>query len=261
MKEMGFFSPNDWNVLSRQAPTWMKEYDIANRYPDLSQEESIEEAIAEAFASYQQQEPNVASIFQKALDTLQKLGNFISGLGFRSTSDIFGEASSGALAKSRAEVIDAFDKFLDTNVDKEPKYQVAAARTVMNGIDGVIRNSSIGSDTQKAAISNGIQRAGEIAKSSLLAMLPMHALGEIADSVFPGLGSRFNSLINERSGYQDKLNNGIDPAMKELKDAIRVRPEQRGSFDNVVNNSTIAEVDPTKPRSYYKDKKLNMNCG
>jgi hypothetical protein len=254
MKAMGFFSPADWNILSRQAPTWMKKYDIANRYPGLSQEEQIEEAIAEAFASYQQQEPQTASIFEKVLDTLQKLGNFISGLGFRSSSDIFGEASSGALAKARADVIDSFDKFLDTNINKEPKYQVAAAKNVFGKIDGVIRSSSVGTDTQKAAISNGIQRAAEIAKSSLLAVLPMHALGEIADSVFPGLGSRFNALINERAGYQNKLNNGIDPAMKELKDAIRVRPEQRKAFNKVVNKSTLYEVDPTKPRSDYVGK-------
>jgi hypothetical protein len=254
MKEMGFFSPNDWNILRRHAQTWMNKYDIASRYPGLSQEEQIEEAIAEAFASYQQQEPRIASMFEKAMDALQKLGNFISGLGFRSSSDIFGEASSGALAKSRAEVIDAFDAFLDTNVDKEPKYQVAAAKNVFNKVDNVIRNSPVGTDTQKAVISNGIGRAGEVAKSSLLALLPMHALGEIADSVFPGLGSKFNSLINERAGYQDKLNNGIDPAMKELKDAIKTRPEQRKAFNKIVNDSTVDEVDPTKPRSYYKGK-------
>jgi hypothetical protein len=254
MKEMGFFSPADWNILSRQAPTWIKKYDIANRYPGLSQEEQIEEAIAEAFASYQQQEPRIASMFEKVLDTLQKLGNFISGLGFRSTSDIFGEAASGELAKARADVIDSFDKFLDTNINKEPKYQVAAAKNVFGKIDGVIRNSSVGTDTQKAVLSNGIQRAAEIAKSSLLAVLPMHALGEIADSVFPGLGSKFNALINERAGYQNKLNNGIDPAMKELKDAIRVRPEQRKAYNKVVNKSTLYEVDPTKPRSEYVGK-------
>ena len=254
MKELGFFSPTDWNILSKHAPTWIKKYNIANRYQGLSQEEQVEEAIAEAFASYQQQEPRIASIFQKALDVLQKLGNYISGLGFRSTSDIFGEASSGQLAKDRAAVIDAFDAFLDTNVDKEPKYQVAAAKNIFSKVDNVIRSSSVGSNTQKAALSNGIQRAAEIAKSSLLAMLPMHALGEIADSVFPGLGSKFNSLINERSGYQNKLNGGIDPAMKELKDAIRVKPEQRKSFNKVVNDSTLAEVDPTKPRSEYVGK-------
>lgn len=255
MKEMGFFSPADWKILSNMAEkSWLKKYDIANRYPGLSQEEQIEEAIAEAFASYQQQEPRIASMFEKILDTLQKLGNFISGLGFRIESDIFGEAASGALAKSRADVIDSFDAFLNTNVDKEPKYQVAAARKVMDGLDGVIRSSSIGSDAQKAALSNGIERAAGLAKSSLLAMLPMHALGEIANSVFPGLGSKFNSLINERSGYQNKLNGGIDPAMKELKDAIRVKPEQRSAFNKVVNKSTVYEVDPTKPRSEYVGK-------
>lgn len=253
MKEMGFFSPNDWNILTRHAPSWMKKYDIANRYSGLSQEEQIEEAIAEAFASYQQQEPRVASIFQKVLDTLQKLGNFISGLGFRSTSDIFGEAASGELAKARADVIDAFDSFLSTNVDKEPKYQVAAARGVFNRVDDLIRKSSVGSENQKAAISNGIQRSGSTVKSAILAMLPMHALGEVADSVFPGYGTKFNEIINRRSGYQDKLNNGIDPAMEELKNAIKTRPDQRDAFNDVVNESTIYEVDPSdeKNRSKY----------
>ena len=264
MKDMGFFSPADWNLLrSKARSTWINQYGTKDRYtaeafPYMSKEDLNalieEEAIADAFADFQRQEPRVQSIMEKALNTLRRIGNFIKGYGYQTAQEIFGKAASGQLAKDRAEVIARFDTYLDTQINAEPKYQVAAARKIMDGVDSVIRSSSIGTDAQKAAISNGIERSGGTVKSAILAMLPMHALGEIANSVFPGLGSRFNGLINERSGYQNKLNNGIDPAMKELKDAIRVKPEQRKAFNKVVNQSTLDEVDPTKPRSEYVGK-------
>ena len=264
MKDMGFFSPADWNLLRNKArSTWISKYGIKDRYtaeefPYMSKEDLQalieEEAIADAFADFQTQEPKVQSIMEKALNTLRRIGNFIKGYGYQTEQEIFGKAASGQLAKDRAEVIARFDAYLDKQLNAEPKYQIAAARNVMNGIDNVIRSSTVGTDAQKAALSNGIERAAGLAKSSLLAMLPMHALGEIADSVFPGLGSKFNGLINERSGYQNKLNGGIDPAMKELKDAIKTKPEQRKAFNKVVNKSTVYEVDPTKPRSEYVGK-------
>jgi hypothetical protein len=252
MRELGFFSPNDWGILSNMARnTWMKQYGIEAKYPDLDKEGQIEEAVAEAFAAFQQQPPNVQSLMAKVLNTLRRIGNFISGYGFKAPDDILGKAASGQLAKDRADVIEKFNDYLDTTPNGEVKYQVAAQREVFTGMNKVIRNSPIGNDAQKAAVAEGIKRAGEAAKSGILALMPMHALGEIADGVFPGLGTRFNRLINERAGYQDTLNRGTDAVVEEAKQAIKSNPEQRDAFNRIVNESTVNEVDPTKARSEY----------
>jgi hypothetical protein len=252
MRELGFFSSNDWGILSNMAKnTWMKKYGIEAKYPDLDKEAQIEEAIAEAFADFQQQPPNVQSLMAKVLNTLRRIGNFISGYGFKAPDDILGKAASGQLAKDRADVIKKFNDYLDTTPNGEVKYQVAAQQEVFAGVDKVIRNSPIGNDAQKAALSEGIKRAKGMAKSSILALLPMHALGEITNAVFPGLGTKFNTLINQRAGYQDTLNRGIDSVVEEAKRAIRANPEQRDAYNRIVNESTVNEVDPTKSRSEY----------
>jgi hypothetical protein len=107
-------------------------------------------------------------------------------------------------------------------------------------------------ENQKDALSGGIAVGSEAARSALFSVLPMHALGEVAEKVFPGLGMKFNRLINERAGYENKLNNGIDAAVREAKNAIQAKPQQQDAFNRIVNDSTMAEVDPTKPRETYK---------
>jgi hypothetical protein len=261
MKEMGFFSNADWNILSNMARnTWMKQYGIEAKYPDLSRESQIEEAIAEAFATFQQQSPQTQSILTKAVNALRRLGNFLRGYGYQVSEDILGKAASGRLAKDRANIIEEFNNYLDTIPNSEVKYQVAAQKEIFTGVDKVIRATPKLSDTQKAAISEGVKVASDTGEAAILSLLPMHALGEVADPVFPlknedtpGLGSRFNRLINQRSGYQDTLNRGIDSVITEAKRAIKARPEQHKAFDTLVNTSTVEEVDPTNPRSKYEN--------
>jgi hypothetical protein len=256
MRDMGIFSYGDWKILSGMAKSkWIKEYDIEKRWGDTSAVADLdgitEEAVAEAFRHYQVQPPHVQSILEKAINTLRRIGNWMRGYGYKTSEDIFGKAASGQLAKDRAAVIERFEKYADTRINGEVKYQVAAQQEVFTGMDKVIRDIPALNDSQKAALSEGIKRAGNLAKSGILAMLPMHALGEVADAVFPGLGTKFNRLINERSGYQDTLNRGTDAAIEEAKRAIKVKPEQRDAYNKVVNTSTVEEIDPTKPRSEY----------
>jgi hypothetical protein len=260
MKEMGFFSNADWNILSNMARnTWMKQYGIESKYPDLSRESQIEEAIAEAFATFQQQSPQTQSILTKAVNALRRLGNFLRGYGYQVSEDILGKAASGRLAKDRANIIEEFNNYLDTIPNSEVKYQVAAQKEIFTGVDKVIRATPKLSDTQKAAISEGVKVASDTGEAAILSLLPMHALGEVADPVFPlknedtpGLGSRFNRLINQRSGYQDTLNRGIDSVITEAKRAIKARPEQHKAFDTLVNTSTVEEVDPSDKNNRKK---------
>jgi hypothetical protein len=256
MRELGFFSPNDWGILSNMAKnSWLKKYSIESKYPTLDKEAQIEEAVAEAFATFQQQPPNVQSLMTKVVNTLRRIGNFLRGYGFKAPDDILGKAASGQLARDRAHVIDKFGDYLDTIPNAEVKYQVNAQKEIWNGVEKVINATPYLTETQKDAIDESIKRAAGAAKSAILSLLPMHALGEVANGVFPGLGTKFNTLINERSGYQDTLNRGTDAVVEEAKRAIKARPDQHKAYDTLVNESTVNEVDPTKPRSeYIKDK-------
>jgi len=101
MRELGFFSDADWKMLSDMATKqWLQKYNVKQRYPNLSQEERIEEAIADAFADRQTQPPVVKSIIAKALDMLKRIGNVLRGRGFRIADDIFAEAAEGKLKQT-----------------------------------------------------------------------------------------------------------------------------------------------------------------
>jgi hypothetical protein len=260
MREMGLFTPAEWNVLSSAARnTWLKKYDIESRYPGLSKEEQIEEAVAEAFADFQKLTPNVQSIIEKALTALRRIGNWLKGYDQDGVEQLFKDVASGELVRNRADVISKFNNYL-ASTNKDPKYQVVAAREVWNSVDRLIKTAPVGNTTQ-AAVAGAVERSGELVQTALLATMPLHILGDTADSAFPssdvksrGLGSDFNDAINQRSSYQDKLTKQVDGVGTKIKEAINVAPEQQVEFSDIANDSTVAQVDPTKPESAYKGK-------
>jgi hypothetical protein len=252
MKELGFFTNNDWNTLRRMAQNmWLKEYDIANRYPNLSKEEQIEEAIAEAFANRNEHHDILKGFMHNVVNLLNKIGNWLRGNGFRSAEDIFSQAANGELAKARADVISNFEKFLDTQVDGLPKHQVAASQEVFGTMDRVINSASFLSEGQQNALSKALGFLNRSSQSGLLSTLPLHALADLTESTFPGLSKTLNQIVNRREGFENGLTKGIDVAIKEAKIAKKVRPEQEKSFYSIVHNSTLDEVDPTKDRKAY----------
>ena len=99
------FTPEEWTALKRAAMKgrWLQKYDINRRYPDLSYEERLEEAIAEEFGEvYARRQPipkNSAVItafnkivrFFKAMLTAQKKA------GFQTADDVFGKVLSGEI--------------------------------------------------------------------------------------------------------------------------------------------------------------------
>jgi hypothetical protein len=102
MRELGFFTDAQWNVLSEMAEkVWIKKYNIDKRYKDLSQEEKIEEAVADAFGDMQTQPANIKSIFAKMKDFLKRIGNVLRGRGFNTAEDILQKAAEGKLAKGK----------------------------------------------------------------------------------------------------------------------------------------------------------------
>jgi hypothetical protein len=127
------------------------------------------------------------------------------------------------------------------------------SKQIFTGMDKIISELPMLSARQKAALSEGIKMGGRNVKTAIFSLLPMHALSEIAEATFPGLAMKFNTLINQREGYVSQLNQGTDTIVKEAKRAIEAHPEQRDAYNKIVNDSTVAEVDPTKPRETYKD--------
>ena len=124
LKDLQFFTPQQWNVLTEQAnKKWIKEYlegqtaEIevdgkpvtmsrldAYKKIGLTQEEIVEEAIADAFGAYDRgatPPPGmIAALFKKLKNFFMNFGQALRGAGFESADDVFQRVERGEL-KSR----------------------------------------------------------------------------------------------------------------------------------------------------------------
>jgi hypothetical protein len=134
LKELGFFTPQQWEALKRQAEkTWINTYlkgqmvkvngKTMTRYDayangvknddgswalkPLSPEDILEEAIADAFGSWEsgaKPPPGMmAALFKRMQQFFSALKQALTGAGFESAEDIFGKIERGELKAGKEE--------------------------------------------------------------------------------------------------------------------------------------------------------------
>ena len=140
LKELGFFTPQQWQALVNQAKSkWvdtylknktavidkqtMSRYDAYVNVVKLTEDEIIEEAIADAFADFDVNKapPGMLSVLLKRLqDFFAALKNAFSGAGFQTAESVFGKIERGQLKENKpaAEPKEAFSLRLDRNKGK-----------------------------------------------------------------------------------------------------------------------------------------------
>jgi endonuclease YncB( thermonuclease family) len=99
------FTPQEWHALKRAAMKgrWLQKYDINRRYPDLSYDERLEEAIAEEFGEvYARRQPvpkdsAVITAFNKIVRFLKAVFTAQKKAGFPTAEDVFGKVLSGEI--------------------------------------------------------------------------------------------------------------------------------------------------------------------
>lgn len=122
LRNMGVISDAEWNILKAKANKWIKEFNVKADYPNLNQEELIEEAVARAF----QNESEKSTVFGKIKEFFEKLINLIKGNKFESAKEVFSKVESGEIgnrpfglittdsiskpAKARPEFVGQFNK-------------------------------------------------------------------------------------------------------------------------------------------------------
>lgn len=108
LRQRGLFSDAEWSALASEAESrWMAEFDIEERYPDLSREAQIEEAIAEAFAAHTDgsaAQGRVKSIFAKIKRFFRALKEALTGQGIRKAEDIFEAVERGEVGAREGRV-------------------------------------------------------------------------------------------------------------------------------------------------------------
>jgi len=170
----------------------------------------------------------------------------------------------GMPSKPLTSAFDEIDRILSSIISPAPSTRdggilyapaVNKNQEIFKGVDKLINAIPMMGETQKNALSAGIANGSGGVKSAVLSLLPMHALADLAEPIFPGLAKKLNQLIDERAGYENKLNRETDPIVNQAKEAIKLRPEQRSAYNKIVNESTVNEVDPSRQenRDKYKD--------
>ncbi|MBF0340333.1 MAG: PLxRFG domain-containing protein, partial [Magnetococcales bacterium] len=106
LRDLGVMRLHEWTTLRRhvEANTTLMN-SIAERYPELSHEARIEEAIADRFSEWMDAASPRGFIEQAVSRTrgfFEAMGNWLHGLGFRNATDVFGSIASGEVGKRQA---------------------------------------------------------------------------------------------------------------------------------------------------------------
>jgi hypothetical protein len=89
-------------------------------------------------------------------------------------------------------------------------------------------------------------------KKALRMSLPSNALEDIAVKYLPE-APEYEKLINARSGAEQKLTKAVNASLTRAEQWAAKQPQAKiDNFNNVVNSSTLKQVDPSKPMSAYE---------
>jgi hypothetical protein len=98
------------------------------------------------------------------------------------------------------------------------------------------------------AIREGVPYA---TKKLILRGLPLNALTEVAVKEIP-MASQLDELEKRWNGAVDKRKRAAEATMTNVQRWIKGNPEKEATLNDVIATSTLDQVDPSKPRAYYK---------
>lgn len=92
------------------------------------------------------------------------------------------------------------------------------------------------------------------AKEALRAALPLNALVDVAKKYIP-MAPEVDKLVNEKSAAESRRNDALHNSIMDVSRwEAKQTQEVKRAFNNTVYNSTLDQVDPSKPRTDYKTK-------
>lgn len=94
-------------------------------------------------------------------------------------------------------------------------------------------------------------------RNFMLSLLPLNSLADIAAQKGLKDAPTMDRLVNERHGFEYKMNRSIEPLIERAESFAKTEsPARVDLFNEVVYESTINKVDPTKDRTDYKTPEL-----
>jgi hypothetical protein len=163
---------------------------------------------------------------ESAFDTADRLIDAIISPApdSRDAGKLFSVANSGTASK----VFDRFGQTLESLPGMTPERADNVHEFLKNTVGGNFRNF-------------------------MLSLLPLNALADIAKQKGLKNAMDVDRIVNERGGYEYKMNESIEPLIQRAEKFAKTNSQQQVDlFNEVVYGSTLGKVDPTKPRTDYK---------
>lgn len=178
----------------------------------------------------------------------------------RAISNFF-RRMAGLPPKSLASAYDKVDALLSAIASPAPQHRDASilyaptkgSKFAIGMTDRIIDAVPFLGEQQKSALSEAIGAGSDVVSNGIFSLLPLNSLTDLAEKYFPDMARKISDLVNQRGGYEKKINRMIDPIVHLAKQAIKTAGQQQQRYDDLVHESTIKMVDPTRPRDYYKD--------
>ena len=218
--------------------------------------ESLDEFVAEAFSNPE---------FQQKLAALNTKGEAITTWQrFTHAVRNFVRSLMGKGTKSMGTALDASDSLINAILSPAPEFRGAGSlysasmlgksSAVFSALDDRILSLPIMSNKIAGGIyelfREGIPTA---TKKLVLRGLPLNTLTEVAAKDIP-MAPKLDVLEKEWNGAIDKRKRAAEATMTNIQRWIKGNPEKEAALNGVIADSTLDQVDPSKPRADYKGK-------
>ena len=218
---------------------------------------SLDEFVAEAWSNPE---------FQGQLNSINPKGERITAWQrFASVVRNFIRRLMGQETKGIETALDTTDRLINAILSPSPELRESEklyaasvnpkSKSAVEWLDGITRSAAKlpGMTPERAASINEFltNAPSSMFRRTVLGSLPMQALGEVASRLIPG-ATKINPLINEKAGDENKRNARLEATIRGAEMWAKNAGEAKVKlFDGIVANSTVVQVDPTKPRSEY----------
>lgn len=243
LKELGFFTPQQWKALEREAnKTWIDKYlrgqmtklkgKVMTRlqaYQELgySKSEIIEEAIADAFGDFDVNKapPGMMTALLKRINEFfASLARALTGAGYESAEEIFGKIEAGKLAKAKDVETQTMEERLSLLRAAHPDEIEISTQNPQGKTriyDPLTQMLSIDSDAIKEAMESNKELSGRIIQAiSEYGFIPKNTASEDVIDVFK------KNIINNLIFLHNKVPKEIRERSKLWYDGANLIAEQ-----------------------------------
>ncbi|MBF0212391.1 MAG: PLxRFG domain-containing protein [Magnetococcales bacterium] len=230
LRDLGVLRPLEWTVLKRhvEADEALME-SVAERYPELTHDEQVEEAIADRFAEWMDT-PAPKGFIEKAFTRskafIEAVGNWLRGNGFRSAREVFKDIASGEVGKRHS-----------VRHPETGRYAPGKAKEMR----------VFGREITKRGLSVWAKDLLTQSKPTLLQFLGGRQLTEMYARIFPNDGEHLKELTGLIQSQDADMNKLAHEASKVTDDWEKLPKNESDNLTEVMHSGTVWEYHPDEP--------------